>query len=98
MPVLVLRDLDELTEAELCVARRRLAPARRPLRELPDQHAQERGLELVEARVVADELEVGLVARAVEREHADALGEVVVVRGDEARRRRGRTGSWSGRS
>ncbi len=75
--------LHEVAEPELRVARGGLAAAARPLLELLEEQAQERGLELVEARVVADELEVDLVARAVEGEHVHPLAELVVVDRDE---------------
>jgi hypothetical protein len=42
------------------------------------EEPQRRGLELVEARVVADELEVLLRLRAVEAQEPDALRELVV--------------------
>jgi hypothetical protein len=44
--------------------------------------AQDRGLQLVEAAVVADLLEADLVARAVEAQGAHALGDLVVARDD----------------
>ena len=80
---LVLRDLHELAEAELGVAGGRGAARLVPARELRQEDAQERGLQLVEPRVVTDEVEVLLVLRAVEREELDALRELVVVRRDE---------------
>ena len=80
---LVLRDLHELAEAELGVAGRRSAARLVPARELRQEDAQERGLQLVEARVVADELEVRLVAGAVEGKKLDAVGELLVVGRDE---------------
>ena len=82
--VLVLRKLDEIAETELRVPRRRLAAAAIPLVEMGQEETEERRLQLVEARVVSDEVEVGLVARAVEREDAHAVGEVLVVRHDES--------------
>ena len=84
MTRLVLRQLDEIAEAELGVPRGGFAAAAVPLVELRQEEAQERRLQLVEPRVVADEVEVGLVARAVEREHAHAFGERLVARRDEA--------------
>jgi hypothetical protein len=81
---LVLRQVDELAEPELGVPRGSLAPAAVPRVELREEDAEERGLELVEARVVADEVELLLVARAVEREHAHAIGKICVARRDEA--------------
>src|SRR5579862_1432049 len=80
---LVLRNVDELAEAELGVARRGGAAALVPAVELREEDAQERRLELVETRVVADEIEVDLVARAVEGEEPDALRELLVVRRDQ---------------
>ena len=70
-------------------ARPRRSAARRsaavaPAVELRKQDAQHRGLELVEARVVADLLVGDLVARAVEAQRPHALGDRVVVRGDRA--------------
>ena len=44
---------------------------------------QRGGLDLVEARVVADEVEVLLVARAVEAEHPDPVAELLVGDRDE---------------
>ena len=83
-PGLVLGQLDELAEPELRVPGRHLAAAAVPLVEMRQEDPQERRLQLVETRVVADEVEVGLVAGAVEREHADAVGELLVARRDEA--------------
>ena len=77
---LVLRQLHELAEPELGVARRRGAARLVPAGELRQEDAQERGLQLVEAGVVADEVEGRLVARAVEGEELDAVGELLVVR------------------
>ena len=48
-----------------------------------EEETQRRGLELVEARVVAHELERLLVFRAVEAQQADPLGELGVARRDE---------------
>ena len=79
MARLVLRDLHELAEAELGVAGGRGAARLVPARELRQEDAQERGLQLVEPRVVADEVEGLLVLRAVEREELDAVGELLVV-------------------
>jgi hypothetical protein len=58
----VFGNLDELAEPEVGVARRSLPAAARPAVEMAEEEAQEGGLELVESRVVAHELEVGLVA------------------------------------
>ena len=80
MARLVLRNLHELPEAELGVAGGRGAARLVPARELRQEDAQERGLQLVEPRVVTDEVELLLVLRAVEREELDALRELVVVR------------------
>ncbi len=60
------------------VARRRLAPQPVPLLELWQEEAERSRLELVEPRVVADELECLLRLRAVEAEQPDPLGEVGV--------------------
>jgi hypothetical protein len=78
------RQLDEVAEPELGVASGRLAPQTIPLRYVGQHHAQPRRLQLVEARVVADELEVALVARAVEAEQADPLRERLVGDRDQA--------------
>src|SRR4051795_2583797 len=77
---LIQRNLHELAEAQLGVPGRRSAPRLVPACELRQEDAQERGLQLVEARVVSDELEVGLVLGAVEGEELDALRKLVVVR------------------
>ena len=79
MARLVLRDLHELAETELRVASSGGATPFVPTRELRQEDAQERGLQLVEPRVVADEVEVLLVLRAVEGEELHALRELVVV-------------------
>jgi hypothetical protein len=81
---LVGRHVDELAETELAVAGGSLAPLRRPAVELGEEDAQRRGLELVEARVVADELERLLRLRAVEAQHPDPLSQVGVADRDEA--------------
>ena len=81
---LVLRQLAGLAEPELRVAGGGLAPRGVPAVELGRKSAKRRRLELVEARVVADELELLLVARAVEAEQPDAVGERGVVGRDEA--------------
>src|SRR5207237_9474077 len=84
VPAVVGRELDELAEPELSVALRGLPPQPVPLRDLREEQAERRRLELVEARVVADELEVALVARAVEAEQADPLAELLVGDRDQA--------------
>src|SRR4051794_20344194 len=78
MAGLVGREVAQLAEAELVVAGRRLAPLPRPLVQLPQEDPEGGGLQLVEARVVADELEVDLVPRAVEAEQPDPLAELRV--------------------
>src|SRR5438270_9932303 len=80
---LVLRQLHQVAKAELGVAGGCGAASLVPARELRQEDAQERGLQLVEAGVVADEVEGRLVARAVEGQELDALGELLVVRRDE---------------
>ena len=80
------------------VGRRERAAALVPVVEPRQGHAQDRGLERVEPRVPADLGEGALVARAVEAQLARPLGDAVVVGRDRARRRRGRRGSWRGRS
>ena len=84
MAGLVDRDLAELAQAELGVARGRLAARGRPAVQLTQEDPQRRGLDLVEPRVVADVLERLLRLRAVEAEHPDALRELGVSHGDEA--------------
>ena len=75
--------LADLTEPELGVTGNRLTARTVPLLEVREEDAQKRSLELVEPRVVADELEVLLVAGAVEAEEPHALRELVVVGRDE---------------
>src|SRR2546429_6567492 len=84
MAALVQRQLDELAEPELGIVRCGLSPAAVPRVELREEEAKERGLELVEAGVVAHEVEIPLVARAVKREHAHAVGKLRVAPRDEA--------------
>ena len=84
MSGLVLRQLARGAEPELRVARRRLTPQLDPAVELREEDAQDRGLQLVEARVVAEQLEVDLVARAVEAKHPDALRKLRIVQRHEA--------------
>src|SRR4051794_32908466 len=67
---LVLRQVHELAEPKLRISRDSCAATFCPAVELLEEDAQERRLQLVEARVVADEVEVDLVARAVESENA----------------------------
>ena len=81
---LVERQVDGLAEPELGVARRTLAAAVVPALEVRQEDAQRGGLDRVEPRVGADELEGLLVARAVEAEHPHPLGHLVVATGDEA--------------
>ena len=76
--------LHDLAEAELGVARGRLGGAPVPAGEPGQEDPQRSGLHLVEARVVADELERRLVEGAVEAQHPDALGHLVVAARDEA--------------
>ena len=73
-----------LSEAQPLVGRRRLAALGRPAVELRQQHAQRRGLHLVEARVVTDLDEGLLVLRPVEAQGARVLGHLVVVGRDRA--------------
>src|ERR1700704_3409788 len=82
--ILILGQLDEIAETKLRVPGGSLAAAAVPLVEMRQEEAEERRLQLVEGGVVADEVEVGLVARAVEREHAYAVGEILVIRDDES--------------
>ena len=82
-PGLVGRQLGDLAEPELGVARGRLAARRVPARQVRQEDPQHRGLHRVEARVVADQLEVLLGPRAVEAEHPDPVAELGVVHGDE---------------
>ena len=62
MARLVLRQIDELAEPELGVPRSDLTPTAVPFVELRQEDAEKGSLELVESRVVADEVEVLLVA------------------------------------
>ena len=75
---LVRRRVDVLADAELAVALGRLTPTARPAVQLPEEEAERCGLDLVQPRVAADEMEVDLVLRPVETEHADALGDLSV--------------------
>src|SRR5439155_5232861 len=72
------RQLAELAEPQLRVARRGLAPKLRPRTEPAEEDAEHGGLQLVQARVVANELKVHLVARAVETKHPHAVAELLV--------------------
>ena len=79
---LVVRRLDE-TREQLGVARGGLAALRVPRFDVAQEDPQERRLERVEARVVADVLELLLRPRAVEAQHPQPLGERSVVDGDQ---------------
>jgi len=81
---LVLGQVAGRAQAELRIARRSLPALRDPAVELGEEDAQHGSLQLVEARVVANELEVDLVARTVEPQHAHPLRKLRVVRRDEA--------------
>src|SRR5262249_23033772 len=81
---LILREIHALTEPELGVASGGGAARLVPAHELRQEDAQERSLQLVEAGVVADEVEGRLVARAVEGEELNALRELLVIRRDES--------------
>ena len=70
---LVGRELAQLAEPELLVARSRLAARAVPAVDLAEEEAQHRRLELVQARVVADRLEILLLARAVEAQDSYAM-------------------------
>src|SRR5207244_9031274 len=76
--------LDELAEPQLAVALRRGAAQPRPFAEVWEEDAQRSRLQLVQPGVVADEVEVHLVAGAVEAEHPHAVAELVVVDRDQA--------------
>jgi hypothetical protein len=78
------RQLHELAQAGLLVVARRGAAAVGPGVEVRQLHAQNRRLKLIQARVVAHVLIRDLVPRAVEAQHADAVGECAVARGDRA--------------
>src|SRR5439155_1601741 len=80
MAWVVLRQLHEVAEPELCVTGCGGAARLVPARDLRQEDAQERGLQLVEPGVVTDEVERRLVARAVEREELNALRELLVTR------------------
>jgi hypothetical protein len=77
---LVLGQLARLAQPQLRIPRGSLATRSNPPVELAEEDAQHRCLDLVEARVVTDHLEVDLVARAVEPQHPHALRELVVAR------------------
>src|SRR5207248_9163831 len=74
----VCRQLDELAEAEVGIAGGSRGPKAVPLRKALEEEAKHGRLQLVEARVVADQLEVDLGSRAVEAKQADALAERLV--------------------
>src|ERR671919_1092039 len=84
VPGLVDWQLDHLAESELGVARGRATACLVPPAEAWEEDAEHRGLDGIQARVRAHELERLLVVRAVEAEHADALGDVIVETGHEA--------------
>ena len=66
-------------EIELCdPARAGLPPAGGPFVEVRQLHPQDRGLQLVKARVVADLLVADLVARAVEAQGPGLLGDPLI--------------------
>jgi hypothetical protein len=67
----------------LVVGGRRAAPVA-PRVQVRQQHAQDRRLHRVQPRVAPDELERRLVARAVEAQHPDLLGQRAVGRRDRA--------------
>src|SRR5207253_636841 len=69
---LVRREIAELTQSQFRIAGGGFSTQLRPHVEPPEEDAQRSGLQLVEARVVADELEVDLVTGAVETEEATA--------------------------
>ena len=70
--------LGELAEPGRLVVAARRAAALAPGVEVRQLEPQQRRLQLVEARVVAHQLEALLVARAVEAQHPHALGDLVV--------------------
>src|SRR3954451_6357716 len=78
------RQRRQLAEPGLRVPLADVAAVRRPALELGQLHAQDRGLQLVEARVVAHVLVGDLVPRAVEAQHAHAVGDLRVAGGDRA--------------
>ena len=78
------RERDELPESGPLVVRRGCAPAPRPGVELGQLDAEERRLNLVQARVVADELPRLLVPGAVEAQHPRELGDLLAGSGDRA--------------
>src|SRR4051812_28972399 len=78
------RQRDERAEAGLLVGAGGRAATVRPGVEVRELHAQDAGLELIQPRVVPDQLEGLLVARAVEAQGADGLGERRVRGGDRA--------------
>src|SRR5581483_3123241 len=66
------------------IPRRRLATLPVPALEMRQEDTQHRRLHGVESRIVAEVLEGLLLARAVEAEQPDPLGELGVVGGDQA--------------
>src|SRR5919108_5164527 len=76
------REVDQLAQARRLVVGGGAPAALGPAVEVRELDPQDRRLELVEPGVVADQLEGLLVARAVEAQHADGLGELVVARRD----------------
>jgi hypothetical protein len=73
-----LRQVDEGAQSGLLVVAARLVSAAGPVVEMGKLHAQDGGLKLVQTRVVAEQFVVDLVARAVEAQHACALGDPIV--------------------
>src|SRR5919204_627720 len=81
---LVFRKVAGGAETELRIARSGLAPKPDPSIELAKEDAQDRRVDLVEARVVAEQLEVDLVPRAMKVEQPNPLRELGIVRCDQA--------------
>jgi hypothetical protein len=80
----VLGQLTELVETELPIVGRGFPPEQVPAVELRQKDAESSRLDLVQPRVVADELEPLLVPGTVEAQHPDRLGERLVACRDEA--------------
>src|SRR5215204_5236078 len=83
VPRLVLGQLADLAEPKLPIAGGRLAAEPVPLVQMRQEEPEHRGLELVEPRVVTDELELLLRLRAVEAKKPDPLGQLPVAGRDE---------------
>src|SRR3984957_11242578 len=79
-----LRQLHQLTQPRLLVVAPGGATSVGPRVEVGQLHPQDRGLQLVEATVVADLLVADLVVGAVEAQHSRALRDLGIGGGDHA--------------